>query len=422
MSGYGIGRVDGSGNATAYVSAVNPNGDMYTSVSGVALGPTGDLYAVVNGENFNPVTGDFTNENLLLHFASNWTAGGAATTANIMATLSQYDSYTGLAFDPAGQLYLSQYDGTTSQILKWNAGTGSFGAYVTMPATQVAQGFSFDPAGNLYIATETATAAVWRVAAGTTTPVSWVTQTSADTPLLPVGVLAAPPTALWGVDAAGVWSGSGNWIGSVPNEADAVAVLGNAITAPRTITLSGDVSLGELRLESAVGYTLSGAVTLHFATTGGNAAVNVLAGSHTIAVQTVAFESNTALNVAGGTGLSLTGAGGVTVGAGVTMTTTGTGMLSIAGPVAIGKGGTLALGEGAGQAVRVGSVGVSGTGALDVGSTGLVITGMSLTNAAGLIHNGGLKSSVAAGSGGLEAVGSLTGAEYQARVWDGGAV
>ncbi len=62
----------------------------------------------------------------------------------------------------------------------------------------------------------------------------------------------------WVGDAAGNWYDAARWTGPVPRGPDSLAVLGQA-TSPRTIQMDVDTPLTELRLDSDVPYTITGA-------------------------------------------------------------------------------------------------------------------------------------------------------------------
>lgn len=85
----------------------------------------------------------------------------------------------------------------------------------------------------------------------------------------------------WHLDADGNWSDNANWIPASPNAIDASALLGNALTADRTITLDTPVTLGELTFASPFRYTLAGSNpnALTFQVSTGNAAILIDAAS-----------------------------------------------------------------------------------------------------------------------------------------------
>src|SRR5690606_32638491 len=79
----------------------------------------------------------------------------------------------------------------------------------------------------------------------------------------------------WNVAGGGSWSSAGNWTPSVPNAAGATANFGDEITAPSTITLDGDKTVGTIRFGNANAYTIAQG-------TGGTLFLNQSTGSATI--------------------------------------------------------------------------------------------------------------------------------------------
>jgi len=105
----------------------------------------------------------------------------------------------------------------------------------------------------------------------------------------------------WTNTTGGNWSASANWDSGVPNGPANLAILGNSILTPSTVTVNTPVTLAGISLTSAQSYTLSGANSI---TLGATASIAVDLGSHTIAVP---------LAVSGGGGLNLAGAGSLTL-------------------------------------------------------------------------------------------------------------
>lgn len=98
----------------------------------------------------------------------------------------------------------------------------------------------------------------------------------------------------WTVDAGGNFGSLANWTTTVPNTADAVATLGSAITAPRTINLGAPITLGHLRFDSPHSYTLGGAAGITLAVTGGTATLQPISGAHYVRAP-LTLASNTVL-------------------------------------------------------------------------------------------------------------------------------
>lgn len=78
---------------------------------------------------------------------------------------------------------------------------------------------------------------------------------------LTAGSVTINPT--WTLNADGDWFTVSNWAsGGAPNGQNATANLGSAITAARTISINGPVTLGTLNINNANRYTLSGTGSL----------------------------------------------------------------------------------------------------------------------------------------------------------------
>jgi autotransporter-associated beta strand protein len=105
----------------------------------------------------------------------------------------------------------------------------------------------------------------------------------------------------WSATGGGSWTNPANWTLDIgppgvgyPDNPDDIAVLGNAIIAPSTITIPGDttITVGTINIDSNSAYTISGALgvsfpgQLNFEVTSGTASLNVTAvngnGAHTI--------------------------------------------------------------------------------------------------------------------------------------------
>ena len=164
---------------------------------------------------------------------------------------------------------------------------------------------------------------------------------------------AAAP-AVWAVAGGGSWGTAGNWGGTVPNAAGAVATLGPALTAPGTVTLDGSRTVGRLTFGGTSSYTVTAGTggTLTLNDTAGSPGITVTAGTHTVAAPVV-LAAGATITTAAGTGLTLGGA------------VTGSGTLAVAGA------GTTTFSTTATVAVPV-SVSGSLTFAANVGSTALV--------------------------------------------------
>jgi hypothetical protein len=157
------------------------------------------------------------------------------------------------------------------------------------------------------------------------------------------GAFMLPESSAWDVDASGNWSSVANWSDGDLSHAGATAVLGNKITAPRTITADAPVTVGRIDFDNANTYTVAGDGTLTLDATSGEAQINVTSGSHSIAAP-VSLADNTVITVA-----PLTGSLGITgqlSADGVNLTKAGAGTLTVANVRAAGlsiSGGTVAV-------------------------------------------------------------------------------
>lgn len=104
-----------------------------------------------------------------------------------------------------------------------------------------------------------------------------------------VAALLAAPAAVaqtWLLNANGNWNAAANWTPTaVPDGTGATAILGNAITANRVITLGQDITVGTVLIDDNNNYTVTGN-TLTFAPAAGSGSLAVSAvngnGAHTI--------------------------------------------------------------------------------------------------------------------------------------------
>ncbi len=136
-------------------------------------------------------------------------------------------------------------------------------------------------------------------------------------------IAASGLLAQWNVDAAGTWTTDSNWTPSEPNGASDTATFGSVITAPRTVTLNADRTIGNVVFDNANAYTVAPAAaqTLTIGDGTGSRQLQVITGSHTIAAP-VALGSNVGVDVVTGQTLALTGP--VSGGGALTKTSGGT--------------------------------------------------------------------------------------------------
>jgi hypothetical protein len=134
------------------------------------------------------------------------------------------------------------------------------------------------------------------------------------------------PAATWNVDMNGNWTVATNWTVGVPNSTGTEAILGPIITAPRTVTVNGAVTVGTLDFDNTNAYTVAGASTLTFDVANGEAEINVIRGSHTISAP-VTMSDDTRITVTPAAS-NLTMSGGVAATA-ADLTKLGAGTLTV---------------------------------------------------------------------------------------------
>jgi hypothetical protein len=228
----------------------------------------------------------------------------------------------------------------------------------------------------------------------------WLQQLGGTTDYQLDFVVSAPPAPTWNVDVNGNWSAAGNWTGGVPNTVGARAVFGPAITAPRTVTVDGPVTVGQIDFNNANAYTLAGANPIALSAASGAGQINVSAGSHAINT-TVALASDTVIDVTpAGSSLSI---GGNVLGVGQSLTKRGAGALSVnhvraaglsidAGKVAVASG--AASGASVVDTLAIAGTATAPTAQLDV--NGAVVVDYSGTSPLATI-----RSQILAGRGGV---------------------
>ncbi len=91
------------------------------------------------------------------------------------------------------------------------------------------------------------------------------------------------PVSSWSADAAGTWGNLANWTGGVPSSFGIIARFAEAISAPRTLTVAGAFTVGQLAFDSPFTYTLAGTGPLTLDNGNGfDARIDVAAGSHVV--------------------------------------------------------------------------------------------------------------------------------------------
>ncbi len=253
-----------------------------------------------------------------------------------------------------------------------------------------------------------------------------------------VGVYAAND---WNLNSDGNWSTGANWAdGFAPNATGAVAAFAGVATAPRTITLDSNATVGALIFNNANAYTISGAnsLTLSGNFVSGNASgafmgpvVTVNTGNHTINTNIAisgALAPLFAINqgarltaggvISGSTGVVKSGFGTLTLGgnntySGTTSINSGTLEISSSGLLGggnysqnIANSGTFLLGSNSNQIL---SGVISGIGALTKNNTGtLTLSGNNTYSGASTLNAGTVEIASTGRLGGGTYTGAIT--------------
>jgi hypothetical protein len=180
----------------------------------------------------------------------------------------------------------------------------------------------------------------------------------------------------WGVDSDGTSSLASNWIGGVaPGGVGDSATFSTIITAPRTVTLDADTTLGSLNFDSPISYTIAGTHVLTLQAAGSAAAtINVSGGqhngAHTIsAPMTLASNLNIVQNSTGTLSIS----GPLNDTAGQEINVSGVGTTEISGSVTLGNGTGLSVSGSGTLRFAVNSPATIGTGVTAVVSSGATL-------------------------------------------------
>ncbi len=196
----------------------------------------------------------------------------------------------------------------------------------------------------------------------------------------------------WLHDADGDWSTKENWsVGLSPSGFGATANFLGAISTDRTVTLDGPQIVGTINFNSANRYTISGASTLTIDTPMGDGAINVIAGSHTIATPVV-VNRNTTITVSQAAD-TLRMSGGISGADAIGVTKAGAGLLQLStirvGTLTINAGGVQLVVDGsAGGASRLNSLAINGTSSLDLTNNKLIVTSASVGSWNGSNYDG----------------------------------
>ena len=154
----------------------------------------------------------------------------------------------------------------------------------------------------------------------------------------------------WTAPGSGSWADTGNWTANViPDGVGSGADFDTSIGSnAATVTMDGPHTVGNLTFNTSGGgsYTITGTDTLTMDRGLAAATVNVLSGSHTIAVP-VALASDLDVSIAGDSGLTISGPISETT-AGRSLSLGGAGLLVLSGSdtysgATVVTGGTLEL-------------------------------------------------------------------------------
>jgi hypothetical protein len=110
----------------------------------------------------------------------------------------------------------------------------------------------------------------------------------------------------WANNVNGDFADAANWNGATPNGVGSIARLGDRVSAPRSVTLGQDRTVGLLIIDPAVGgsYAVAGPGTLTLDRSGG-AIVQNFAGANTITAQ-LRLPTSTTFDISAGSSLGIT--------------------------------------------------------------------------------------------------------------------
>jgi fibronectin-binding autotransporter adhesin len=222
----------------------------------------------------------------------------------------------------------------------------------------------------------------------------------------------------WGVDASGNSSLGANWLGGVaPGGIGDTATFSTIITAPRTVTVDADTTVGGLKFDSPNNYTIAGPHTLTLQAAGAAAATINDSGVHGNGAHTVSAPITLASDLAivqnsGGT-LRLTGP--LNDSSAHALTKSGSGTAEISGPPTLGAGSTVVVSAGtlrfaltSGATVGAGvQAAVNGSATLELAGTASALS--SGVHRANIVNNSAAPAGLLA-SGTNQQVGFINGA------------
>lgn len=191
-------------------------------------------------------------------------------------------------------------------------------------------------------------------------------------------VHARPAVPTWGINANGSWQAAANWQGpGVPDGVGAKALFSSVIGAPRTVSSSSIITLGEMTFRSAQPYTLAGSGTILIDASAANAEgglVRVREGSHQIQMPLELLDPTT-LDVRPA-GSTLTLSGGVLSPNQASLVKSGAGRVNAkslqVGALSV-QSGVLRVTPSLGGVVKTTSVSVAGGATLDITNNAMII-------------------------------------------------
>jgi hypothetical protein len=133
-----------------------------------------------------------------------------------------------------------------------------------------------------------------------------------------------PVEAKWKVNANGNWGDNPNWQRGVPWQPGEEANFTSAATAPRTINVEADYTLGHMSFNNANRYTISGTGKLTFMENVGRASVQVNTGSHTVSTNVELASDTEAIVIPAASTLTMSGVINSANGSGLIKTGQGT--------------------------------------------------------------------------------------------------
>lgn len=198
---------------------------------------------------------------------------------------------------------------------------------------------------------------------------------------------------------SGDWNTGSNWVGMVPDVANASANFLGYITSAATITNNAATTLGSIRFQNSNSYAIAGAGSLTFDVGSGSASIASLQGSHLLNLP-VKLNDTTTVSVSAGAALTL--GGPLTLSAGTTFRKSGGGTLQINGVIQTLGAATLQFDGGVSKLLATPTVGAmninsgasvrldgAGSAALMVNSLGISGGTLDLKSHAALIDYSG---------------------------------